>query len=393
MHNIKRILLSFSLFIFCGALYSAECEKPNNEVIGHWGELERLSHELGFILCVEVKGKSKGYTSSQQKVETIFEIWKVQVRKSAIEMDEVLIRDDARKFQELTIAFIDDVELALIPMFGVTNRNQQNEISQSISLPSIRTKEGGDPQNIGLLKVNVWTKGQSIKSRFEVSGVNKAELANLCKEKFTEARANYCISYAKAWSKAVSAYSSQVSKISPAQISLAAVKYSNDWGNFYSVSRSQTFLDTIYTSYRYRDKLSGSAFVKAPDIQYFLFRPGIVMEYMGAAIEGNRFKEALSFELYGFNYWRKCPVIFDNACGMSLVTTFSDRVGGNNINSGLMFHYNNNLSLGIVHGWNTDKDIGIFVTIDLLKAVESKNKQISAWRKTVKDNLSDFSAD
>ena len=196
-----------------------------------------------------------------------------------------------------------------------------------------------------------------------------------------------CIDGLSTWSKAVSGYRGSIIRLTAEQISMMAAKYSKDWEDFYNNARAQTFIDTIYTASRYSSELAGSAFVKAPDKQYFLFRPSVVMEYVDGAADGEQFKGALSFEWYGFNYWRECPYVFDNACGLSLVSTYSDKASADDHSLGLMFHYDNNLSLGLVMGTGGSNDVGVFVTVDLLKAVENKRERYTAWEKNIKEQF------
>ena len=391
MNNSIKIFLLAILLLANWSSRAAECTKPDKETSGHWGELSRLSQQLGYILCVEAGGDQEGEELTENSIEAVFELWKSQVRQSTIELDEVIFAgQDLKKFQELAAAFIEDVERALTPMLGVGDSTELDSMTKDISLPSINTKEDSDLANIGLLHVNVWTKDRSSEKRFKVKDLHKGDVLKRCEAKFTESERNHCIVYVNAWSKAVSEYNSQLSRITPAAMSLAAVKYSKDWEKFYSLARSQTLLDTIYTSSRYRDELSGAAFVKAPKTQYFLFRPSIVLEYIEEAGEGSRYKEALSFEWWGFNYWRKCPHWFEKACGMSVVSVLSDRVASDNFSLGLMFHYDNNLSFGVAHGLGDEEQTTVFLTIDLLKALESKEERFRNWKDTVKDNLEDF---
>jgi uncharacterized protein (UPF0335 family) len=49
--------------------------------------------------------------------------------------------------------------------------------------------------------------------------------------------------------------------------------------------------------------------------------------------------------------------------------------------------------LGVVAGVSDIEDLGIFVTIDLLKALESKKERVSKWKKTINENISDFNTE
>lgn len=393
MNKLQKLFVFILLFAASGISYSTECKKPV-PFIGDWKELMDLSNEFSFHICIKVGGKSGAYVLSEKHADTIFLSWKSQALLSAIKLDKLMYGNkEVKQFQQLTKVFIKDVEKTLAPMLLVAGVEGDGVITKDTRLPVINAKEDTDPSKIGLLKVNTWTERGSGEANFKIKDVHIDKLNKQCKMLLSKPKGNYCVSYVKAWSKAISAYRNDLIKITPAHVSIASIKYSKDWEDFYSLSRGQTFIDTMYTSYRYREKLSGSAFVKAPDVQYFLLRPGVVMEYIEDAAEGDRFKEALSIEWYGFNYWRKCPYLLDNACGMSIVSTYSDRAGSDNQSLGLMFHYDNNLSLGIVRGTGNNKGSGIFVTIDLLKAMESKKERVSAWKKTINENISDFNMD
>jgi hypothetical protein len=389
--NIYRIVFLFIVLILpAKTLLAAECSKPVPQTTVTWNDVLKLSHELGHLICIQANSEGKSEVMNEHSYKEVFDRWSNAVRVASKEMDQTIYGNMTdQKFENTLNIYITHVDKAISPLFGQIDFNTLGSRSGGISLPSISVEESDDPDNIGLLKVKI-ISDEGKRGPLIVKDVHKGESAERCEQKFAEVEANHCIAYAESWAEAVSSYKIEFTQITAAQVSLAAIRYAKDWENFYSVARSQTLIDTIYTSYKYRKELNKPIFAKAPDKQYFLFRPGVVMEYIEDASDGEQFKEALSFEWYGFNYWRKCPVFFEKACGMSVVSTFSDRASSDEHNFGLMFHYDNNLSLGITRGLNEEKDSGLFVTIDLLKSVESKRERFKAWRSTIKDNLTDF---
>ena len=71
--------------------------------------------------------------------------------------------------------------------------------------------------------------------------------------------------------------------------------------------------------------------------------------------------------------------------GIALVTTYSDRATVDSVGHGVMFHIDNDYSVGVTdHGGDT----GVFVTIDLLKFIQGKEKRFNAYRSKVKEYCS-----
>lgn len=150
------------------------------------------------------------------------------------------------------------------------------------------------------------------------------------------------------------------------------------WDRFVTDARSQTFSDIWATTWFYEKPSSFDEKLNPPpSVQVFLFHPSIIIENVKAAIDGEQLKEGIAIEVLGFNWWDKTTSPCNIACGASFTMTYSDRPGVKDEGYGLMFHIDNKYSFGFSkHG----DDTGYYVTIDLLKFLEDKKSQLTAWK-------------
>lgn len=151
--------------------------------------------------------------------------------------------------------------------------------------------------------------------------------------------------------------------------------YSSEWEQYFTKARSQTPWELALNSVWYKDEITSPAFVLPPQYQVIMLHPNILLEYIGAADEGNQLKEALAVEWVGINFWNiKLPL------GVSLMSTYSDRAGVSDVGHGVLFHIYNHYSLGIT---NNDGETGVSVSIDLFKLFESNKERIEKYEKYI----------
>jgi len=155
--------------------------------------------------------------------------------------------------------------------------------------------------------------------------------------------------------------------------------YSKQWQNYYTKARSQTFIDILLNSYINRKDYQKGEPVSPPSEQWFALHPSIVLEYVDGATDGEQFKEALVVEWFGYNNWDSSLPL-----GISLVTLYSDRASVDDVGHGLMFHVDNNYSIGVT---KHDDEAGIFITVDLLKLFEDKQSNYKRQVSKVKEYL------
>ncbi len=190
---------------------------------------------------------------------------------------------------------------------------------------------------------------------------------------------NVCQQLVDSWAKGVSAYKNEAERLVPTKMAKLAVGYGKDWDRYFIEGRSQTTLDRLVTARWNRNMFRNEEFQKAPNTQCFFLHPGVVMEYVEDAADGEQLEASLAVEWFGMNRWRGCNIGFTKVpCGFSIISLYSDKASTKDIGHGLMFHVNNAYSLGVV---DRDGETGFFVTMDLLKALESKIKNVEKWKK------------
>jgi len=161
----------------------------------------------------------------------------------------------------------------------------------------------------------------------------------------------------------------------------------SQWQRFLTESRSQTWLDVGVSAWSYQVRYADEYQTRLnapPKYQLFALHPSLIVENVSAALDGDQVQESLALELIGINWWDKtaaCDLGVKFACGASLIATYTDRAGVKDKGWGLMFHIDNAYSFGFTrHG----SDNGVFITVDLLKLFEQKERQFSRWTDKIK---------
>ncbi|OBT08221.1 hypothetical protein A9267_10920 [Shewanella sp. UCD-FRSSP16_17] len=148
-------------------------------------------------------------------------------------------------------------------------------------------------------------------------------------------------------------------------------KKSAAWDKFSDNSRFQFPIDILFTSWIYSETLTdGRNLNFPPNYQYFLLHPSLVIEHFSAEQSGDKDKLGLAVEWGGFNRWDA-----DIPWGISLASVYSDRVEGNSIGHGLMFHIYNNFSFGFANRGGSDNSFYINMEIkDWFGEIQDKYK-------------------
>jgi hypothetical protein len=123
----------------------------------------------------------------------------------------------------------------------------------------------------------------------------------------------------------------------------------------------------------YKDYLVGP-----PKRQWHAIQPGVVIENVSDAEDGENVEYSLAMEWIGINWWEDS--IIGIPLGVSLVSIYADRSTVNDVGHGVMFHFDNKYSVGVS---DHDGDTGIFVTMDLLKLFMDKKKNIVTYREKI----------
>ncbi|MDZ7749683.1 MAG: hypothetical protein U5K43_13480 [Halofilum sp. (in: g-proteobacteria)] len=146
-----------------------------------------------------------------------------------------------------------------------------------------------------------------------------------------------------------------------------------DWEDYLGQARSQTVLELAVNSYLYR-RNEEARFTPPPDWQLILLHPGVVLEHVDGANDGERFREGLMLELIGANYWRQDRWYLP--FGGSLITTYSDRAAVDDWGYGLALHFANAYTLGASRRGG---ETGWFLSLDLLKLFADQRNTLEAF--------------
>ena len=110
-----------------------------------------------------------------------------------------------------------------------------------------------------------------------------------------------------------------------------------------------------------------------PRSQWIIFHPNVGLEYLGGAADGNQFEPTVFVELIGYNRWRwNAAGELKNALGLSLITSYSDRAGADDMAYGLMLHYRNKWSLAVTRH---DEETGVLLSTDLAQYLSSTSEK------------------
>ena len=214
-----------------------------------------------------------------------------------------------------------------------------------------------------------------------INGAISDDQANEKCKKETLGFGKTCYEVLEDFRVAVDAANADVNRINLAKVSDKIGLYSKQWDKYFTDARSQTPLELGLNTWLYKDELTANQFVLPPSYQVALLHPSIVFEYVSDAADGDQEKEALAMEWIGINWWNlKVPL------GLSLVTTYSDRASVDDVGYGVMLHIDNDYSIGVT---DHDGDTGVFVTIDLLKLIQGKEKRFKKYKKKA-ENINDL---
>lgn len=294
--------------------------------------------------------------------------WKNAVVKTAGEIDSAFGMTGDNTFVALTNVFLTELLAA-----------DKASLDKNSTLPDLRFDIAADfnsPDKVVLI-------GNSSKriSLDTATNSQRCEAILQC----SAPSQNVCQQLVDRWAKAVSAYKIEAERLAPAKMAELALEYGKDWDRYFDEARSQTTLDRMATAFWNRTSLRNESFQKAPDTQYFFLHPGVVMEYVEDAADGEQFEAALVVEWGGMNRWRKCNFGFTQfPCGFSVISLYSDKASTKDEGIGLMFHVNNAYSFGVA---DRDGETGYFVTVDLLKAMQSKAEKIEGWKQKAEEYL------
>jgi hypothetical protein len=146
------------------------------------------------------------------------------------------------------------------------------------------------------------------------------------------------------------------------------------WEHYFNDARSQFFWELGINGWLYGTANKGKeGLLSPPDYQVLVLHPSVGLEYVDAKA-GDRFREAIVLEGIGINKWAWKDDKMKLPLGMSLIGVYGDRSSVPQVGYGALFHYNNNLSLGVTR---RGSETGVILSLDLAKLFlkQSADKQ------------------
>lgn len=146
------------------------------------------------------------------------------------------------------------------------------------------------------------------------------------------------------------------------------------WDKFLDVSKSQTVLEVELTTWVNQGHFKKDHLVGPPPYQVIALHPQLIYDSMRKSSIGSKEEAGLAVEWAGVNFWDlKLPL------GISLASAYVSRDNANDFGHGVMLHIMNHYAVGWArHGG----DDSFYVTIDLLKAIQSKKSQFDKYVKS-----------
>tara|TARA_R110001599_G_scaffold89364_1_gene236539 strand:- start:669 stop:1835 length:1167 start_codon:yes stop_codon:yes gene_type:complete len=112
-----------------------------------------------------------------------------------------------------------------------------------------------------------------------------------------------------------------------------------------------------------------SGFLPPPSFQWIALHPGIAVDNLSTAADGNQMTEAFMLEIIGLDFWKQDRWYLPT--GSSVTVLYADRADTSDFRWGLSFVFNNSMIIGpSVHG----KDYGVFLTLDLMELFNNRSE-------------------
>jgi len=147
------------------------------------------------------------------------------------------------------------------------------------------------------------------------------------------------------------------------------------WDNYYEKSKAQTIWEMGLNGYFFQKDNKEHQFMTPPDYQFILMHPGLVVENIPEALDGEHVEEAITLEAVGINYWQQDAWYLPS--GAALIGLYSDRIGKEDWGYGIAMYFNNSYTFGVsIHG----KKYGYFASVDFLKIIQDKQSTLEEIR-------------
>ncbi|MGR5094596.1 hypothetical protein ACPV5O_05015 [Vibrio maritimus] len=377
MHKLFKAVTASTIAIFSTLSFAETTVVPkqcSEDSTYQWASLKEASEKLDSTLA-------SGQISDAGKLLDAYVEWSDALKRSAVQLDMYFNPRDGITVVEMVDSFIRE---------HVVIGGYKPEIQPEVLYTTGKLDLTDTPYREVTTRFTIFQRSgneQSAQFTIDESSIKRCEEAIRCTGR-TPTKTTACNIIAEAWQKAANSTTDTIATEEAIAVAKYAIEYEKDWDKFHRSSRYQYPWEKGIQAWHFKDELSGNMFVKPPAYQIFFIRPWFALEYINKADDGSQFKVAGVMEWVGFNNWKSCKLFgvewFDLACGISGVTTFSDRAGADDVGHGVMLHLDNKFSFGATR--HSD-EIGFFISVDLLKAIQEKGENVEYWQKMAKSYL------
>ncbi|MGB5326892.1 MAG: hypothetical protein WBO58_01585 [Gammaproteobacteria bacterium] len=220
-------------------------------------------------------------------------------------------------------------------------------------------------ESVGNGNIEMNLRGYKVISNVNSCNAKASELKSeaTCKEAIEEFVAIY--------NDAQGFHSLYTSKVTGSQLD----EIEANWASFLDYSKSQTVLELFLNGQIYKNSESAQ-FRNPPSYQLVFLHPGVVIENVSEASDGQETEEALILDIVGFNNWTQDEWYFPS--GLSYGLVYKDRKDIEDWGHALSFYFKSKYVLGIT---DHDGERGYFVSIDLLELFKDKKKTFDTYKK------------
>jgi hypothetical protein len=146
-----------------------------------------------------------------------------------------------------------------------------------------------------------------------------------------------------------------------------------EWTPFLEHMKGQTWLELAINRRAYKN--DSSHFKAPPSSQWIFLHPTLLVEYAAGAADGENAQEALGLEIIGMNWWKQDKWYVPS--GASVLAVYSDRSDIKDLGYGVALHFLSDYTVGYT---NHDGEDAYFLSVDLIKLFQDKNKAFDSYR-------------
>lgn len=193
-----------------------------------------------------------------------------------------------------------------------------------------------------------------------------------------------CATLLNALAIAINQYQYPYARLEGARLGEYGKELSLQWIRYAETSRAQTLWDITFTSFMENRRLARGPLSGPMARQYFIVHPSLILEYVDEVDPQEKLAQALAIEWLGINWWDSESSPLGIPVGVSVASVYSSRVSTEDIGHGVLFHFFNNVSLGVT---SRKGKLGAVLTLDLLSLIARGEERSSRYLSDLEERI------